>query len=106
MLRCLRKISTHSANYTMARIRPRLEVLEDRLAPAVHEWTGQGANNLWSNASNWTNGSPAADVSGDIDLVFHSNLTNAANLVTQNDIANLIVDSITFDANAGTGATG
>src|SRR4051794_18119371 len=79
-------------------LRPRLEALEDRLAPAVQEWTGQGANNLWTTNANWTNGSPATDASGDIDLVFHTNLTNAAQLITQNDIANLVIDSITFDA--------
>jgi len=62
----------------------RLEALEDRLTPAVHEWTGLG------------------DGSGDVDLVFHTNLVNTANLVTQNDLVGLIVDSITFDANAGT----
>ena len=82
--------------------RPQLEPLEDRLTPAVHEWTGLGANNLWSNPQNWTNGSPAADLSGDVDLVFHTNLTTPANLATQNDLVGLVVDSITFDANAGT----
>src|SRR5262249_30796135 len=66
--------------------RPRLEALEDRLAPAVHEWTGLGANNLWSNPQNWTNGAPNSDLSGDVDLVFHTNLTNQANLATQNDV--------------------
>lgn len=91
---------------TRARLFPVVEILEDRIAPATHEWTGGGANNLWSNAANWTNGSPATDASGNIDLVFHTNLTNAAQLVMQNDINNLLVDSMTFDANAGTGATG
>src|SRR5688500_2923721 len=84
-----------------SRCRPRLERLEDRLAPAIHEWTGLGANNLWSNPQNWTNGSPSSDLSGDVDLVFHTNLTNAANLITQNDLVNLVVDSITLDANIG-----
>jgi autotransporter-associated beta strand protein len=83
------------------RYRPRLEILEDRLTPAVHEWTGLGANNLWSNSQNWTNGTPASDGSGDVDLVFHTNLTNPAQLVTQNDLTGLIVDNITFDATAG-----
>ncbi len=85
---------------------PVVEILETRIALAVHEWTGGGADNLWSNAQNWTNGSPATDASGDIDLIFHTNLTNAAQLVMQNDIAALTVDSITFDANAGTNAAG
>lgn len=85
---------------------PVVELLETRIALAVHEWTGGGADNLWSNAANWTNGSPSTDASGDVDLIFHTNLTNAAQLVMQNDIVGLTVDSITFDANSGTGAAG
>jgi|GEM_PF-6268093 len=83
-----------------------VEILEARIAPAVHEWTGLGANNLWSNDANWVGGSPATDLSGNIDLVFHSNLTSTKRLVMENDIAGLVVDSITFDANGGTNATG
>ena len=79
------------------------EPLETRIAPAVHTWTGAGANNLWSNDDNWTGGSPASDGSGNIDLVFP---TNAARLVVQNDIAALAVDSITFNAAGGTSKTG
>jgi autotransporter-associated beta strand protein len=84
---------------------PRLivEILESRIAPAVHTWTGAGTDNLWSNAANWTGGSPAADGSGDVDLVFP---TNAAQLVVQNDIVSLVVDSITFSATGGTSANG
>ncbi len=78
-----------------------IETLETRVTPASHVWTGLGLDNLWSNPQNWTNGSPASDASGDIDLVFHTNLTSTANLVTQNDIVGLVVDSITFDANPG-----
>jgi autotransporter-associated beta strand protein len=80
--------------------RPRLETLEDRLAPAVviHDWTGLGANNLWSNTQNWTNGAPGSEAPGDTAaLVFH---TNTAQLSSVDDVANLSVDSITFDANA------
>jgi len=80
-----------------------LEILESRIAPAVHTWTGAGTDNLWSNAANWTGGSPAADGSGDVDLVFP---TNTAQLVVQNDIASLVVDSITFSAAGGTSANG
>lgn len=58
-------------------------------------------DNLWSNSQNWTNGSPGSDLSGDVDLVFHTNLSNPAQLVTQNDLVGLTVDSITFDANVG-----
>jgi autotransporter-associated beta strand protein len=82
---------------------PHIEVLEARIAPAVHTWIGTGADNLWSNAANWVGGSPATDASGDIDLVFP---TNAAKLVVQNDIAGLLVDSITFSVGSGTSANG
>jgi autotransporter-associated beta strand protein len=80
-----------------------LEILESRIAPAVHTWTGAGTDALWSNAANWTGGSPAADGYGDVDLVFP---TNAAQLVVQNDIVSLVVDSITFSAAGGTSANG
>ncbi|HVT80417.1 MAG TPA: autotransporter-associated beta strand repeat-containing protein [Phycisphaerae bacterium] len=83
-----------------------LEALEGRILFAVHEWTGLGANSLWTTSGNWTNGSPATDASGDIDLVFHSNLSSPQRLVMQNDIVGLAVDSITFDASSGTNATG
>src|SRR5262245_54316974 len=49
--------------------RPCLEVLEDRLAPAVHTWTGAGGIPNWGIASNWSGfGLPAGD--GTDDLVF------------------------------------
>lgn len=87
----------------MKTLRHSIEILEARIAPAVHTWTGAGTDNLWSNAANWTGGSPATDASGDIDLVFP---TNATQLVVQNDIASLVVDSITFSAAGGTSANG
>jgi autotransporter-associated beta strand protein len=80
-----------------------VEILETRIVPAVHTWTGLGANNLWSNANNWSGGTPLLDLSGDVDLVFPN---NAAQLVVQNDIGGLVVDSITFTAPIGTAATG
>jgi autotransporter-associated beta strand protein len=80
-----------------------LEILESRIAPAVHTWTGAGTDALWSNTANWTGGSPAADGSGDVDLVFP---TNATQLVVQNDIVSLVVDSITFSSAGGTSANG
>ena len=52
-----------------------IEILESRIAPAVHTWTGLSGDNLWSNANNWSGGSPAADASGDVDLVFPNNGT-------------------------------
>jgi autotransporter-associated beta strand protein len=43
-----------------ASARPRVEALEDRLAPAIHIWTGN-VSSSWSNALNWDGGSPAGD---------------------------------------------
>src|SRR5947207_14737780 len=45
--------------------RPRLEVLEDRLAPAVVTWDGSGGDFRWENAFNWSDDAlpgSAADV--------------------------------------------
>lgn len=88
---------------TSAHLLPALEVLESRIVPAVHTWTGLGGNALWSNGGNWSGGSPGLDITGDIDLIFPN---NAINLVMQNDIVNLTVDSITFTAPTGTSANG
>ena len=35
------------------RLRPGLEVLEDRLAPATFTWTGLGADANWGTKENW-----------------------------------------------------
>jgi hypothetical protein len=40
--------------------RPRVEALEDRLAPAVHTWTG-AVSGSWLDDANWTGNSPAND---------------------------------------------
>src|SRR5438046_3008316 len=69
----------------------RLEALEDRLAPAIHVWTG-AVSGSWANNANWSGGSPAGDNSA--DLVFPS---NGANFSTTNDIATAFsVQTITF----------
>src|SRR5262245_12819137 len=49
------------------RFRPRLEVLEGRIAPATRVWDGGGANNQWATAANWVG--DVAPATGD-DLVF------------------------------------
>jgi autotransporter-associated beta strand protein len=70
---------------------PRLEPLEDRLAPAVHTWTG-AVDGSWANDANWMGGSPAGDMAA--DLVFPS---NAMNFTNTNDITTAFsVQSITF----------
>ena len=33
--------------------RPRLEVLDDRTAPAVFTWTGGGDGTTWTSGANW-----------------------------------------------------
>jgi fibronectin-binding autotransporter adhesin len=42
------------------RFRPRVEALEDRLAPATFVWTGQGGNSNFSTAANWSNAATGA----------------------------------------------
>src|SRR5262249_44055779 len=41
-----------------------LEVLEGRLVPATHTWTGAGADLNWSTAANWTGGVPTSGETG------------------------------------------
>jgi hypothetical protein len=69
-----------------------LELLEGRLAPATHTWTGGGGSNLWSNPDNWTGGTPVGDPSA--VLIFPA----VANESASNDLPGLNLDSITFTA--------
>src|SRR5437868_4121574 len=48
---------------------PRLEALEDRLAPASFTWTGNGADANWGTGANWSGG-VAPTGAGTDDLVF------------------------------------
>jgi autotransporter-associated beta strand protein len=84
--------SRHSAGRTRMKVyrRLQLEWLENRLAPATHTWTG-AASTLWSNAANWTGGSPAGDT--DAMLVFPA---GAMNLTNSNDLSGLTITSISF----------
>jgi hypothetical protein len=50
--------------------RPQVEYLEPRLAPANHVWTGAAGDHAWSNAGNWTGGTPGA---GDVAVFDTSN---------------------------------
>jgi autotransporter-associated beta strand protein len=57
--------------------RPRLEVLEDRLVPATHVWSGASAGHSenWSDPRNWSSGgSPGGDPSA--TLVFPDHVSN------------------------------
>jgi autotransporter-associated beta strand protein len=69
-----------------------LQPLESRVLCAVHTWTGAVDNN-WSTPGNWAGGAPASNEVGGTHVVF--NTTDAT--VIQN-IANLTVDSIAFNA--------
>jgi autotransporter-associated beta strand protein len=72
-----------------------LEILEDRLVPANHMWTGT-TSALWSVDSNWNGGSPAGDANA--VLIFPG---GAMNLANSNDLSNLTVDSIMFSGTSG-----
>src|SRR5262249_5362495 len=73
------------------RRRPRLEALEERLAPATHTWNGS-ISGSWANDANWVGNSPAGD--NNASLVFPGTATNFTNT---NDIAVAFsVQSITF----------
>src|SRR5262249_35849413 len=62
-------------------------ILEDRLAPAIHIWSGADvANNpAWSNPGNWSvGGAPSANET-DVQILFPAGLTGSA-LHSNNDI--------------------
>jgi autotransporter-associated beta strand protein len=75
--------------------RPRLEALEDRLAPATHTWTGLSAvSSNWSDAANWDAAGAPVTSSLDNQLVFPA----AARQSNTNDLNNLFASSIQFTA--------
>lgn len=90
------KIDIHSG-YTVKTNRRRakagIERLENRLLLAVHTWTGAGGNGNWSNAANWTGGAPAAAESN-VTLDFPAGIANSA---TNDDVAGLTLQSISFE---------
>src|SRR5947209_13687027 len=61
---------------------PRLEALEDRLAPAALTWNGQGGSPNWSVGANWVGG-VAPTGNGTEDLVFPA---SAAQFNTLNNL--------------------
>src|SRR5262249_14145459 len=72
--------------------RPRLESLEDRLAPATHIWTGPAVGGLWSNNANWNIGAPTTGEPGGTVIQFDGAIDST------DDIANLVVDQVHFTA--------
>lgn len=76
-----------------ARFRPRLDGLEDRLAPAVHLWDGT-VSTLWSDPANWRIG--GAPVAGEDDHIILQFPSDAHNFATRDDIPGLAVNSIQF----------
>src|SRR4051812_29122151 len=80
-------------------LRPGLEPLEPRLAPATHTWTGKGPDNLWSDPLNWTNGTPWLDPitpSNPRIIVFNNNTTS------KDDLPTASVDQIKFSGSNNT----
>jgi len=75
------------------RRRPQFEVLEDRLAPATHTWTG-AVSSLWSLDRNWVGGAPASTETN-VALIFPN---VAANFASLNDIPNLSIQSLNLSA--------
>jgi autotransporter-associated beta strand protein len=71
---------------------PRLEVLEDRRAPATHIWTG-AVSGLWSNPSNWSGGAPST---AETNVILDFTSGTAHNPNNTNDIAGLTVQAIEF----------
>ncbi len=68
----------------------RLEPLEERLTFSAHSWTG-AVSNLWSNAANWTGGSPAGDPNAVLQFP-----AGAANLANQNDLTGVKISELFF----------
>ena len=78
----------------ICRTRPVVEILESRLTPAAHTWSGGGgtANLNWSNPLNWAGGSaPVANET--VDLTFPA---GAGNLANTDNVSGLVVHSLTL----------
>lgn len=80
-----------------------LEVLEDRLAPALHCWTG-AVNSLWSNPGNWdtgavcmgAQGSPVGDPDAEVRFP-HAPPLAPVNLTSVNDLGNITIKDLVFE---------
>src|SRR5262249_52899907 len=90
-LRALKPVSRTRRRHNTRR-RPQLEVLEDRLAPASHTWTGASATtNAWSDPANWAGGRPGVGGGTHIDLIFPAGAPQATN---NNDLVGLTIERI------------
>jgi autotransporter-associated beta strand protein len=83
--------------------RPHLELLEDRLAPATHVWSG-AVSSLWSDARNWSEGGhPYGDPNA--NLFFPSgidgSLTSTHNRPETPLIASITIDGDGYTLNGG-----
>ena len=78
--------------------RPRLELLEDRLAPATHTWTGaSGIDRNWDTDANWMgNSKPVVGEAGPVILNFPSIVDISRNTVNNLPGGTLTVDQINF----------
>ncbi len=75
----------------------RLESLEDRITPSkTLIWDGGGSTNNWSDGANWNDPNNASIPGTGDDLVFPGGV---AKTTANNDISNLIINSISFSGN-------
>jgi hypothetical protein len=90
------------------RARLRLEALEDRYAPAVVNWTGNGDGVAWSDARNWDNGGALPDNTSDVRIAVTSQIvqTGETEIKSLVSSANLVVTgTLTMDQSSiSTGA--
>src|SRR5207248_382327 len=75
--------------------RPWLEILEDRIAPTLHIWTGTAGDALWSTPQNWQGNSPPQV--GETAIVLNLGSTGAGS-ITDNIPGVLGVDQINLTA--------
>src|SRR5262245_54788964 len=82
------------------RIRPTVELLEDRLAPATLHWTGAAGIN-WSTANNWLEN--RAPTNGDV-VAYDTAAAAVQSFNSTNDISNLgLADVVVNDTDATPG---
>src|SRR5262245_52044703 len=81
-------------------LKPALENLESRLAPANFTWTGTGANTKFSTGGNWMSGTAPTGSPTD-DLVFPV-IAASASKAPNNDLTGATFNSITFQGSGYT----